>query len=268
MNSPLHNMLDRDHLLAKLKEQNISELTGCTQSLTMSQILENISAAKRRNKEAGGSISKDLKSISSKSSYRPPRKIRTLSPILVQKSPDDSIKRVARKSLERPHSVASFRVSTPKWDNALSLSYNLSKSLHRVPDRDPTGKKISMIMRELTEVDVVWNPPIDFDRNFPEPTPLLCSPKFRNTLKTHMSRMISRTASDFEDMSAATDRQRKLKAQAGRDLFNLQQASLIIEEPVSPRRSRSPGDRSKSRGGGRSSRGSSVTRPSRPSTRL
>ena len=229
--------LDRNDLMAKLCAMNMMEMTGSTQFLSMNDILNKMSATKRRH-TADKSITITTSRDSSPSSQKRVGSKSGHSRSLPQVGSVASIGSTSSKSksvFSRPHSVASFRSKTPSWDNALHLSDEVSKSIHRIPDRDPTGKYIKFITRDDIPGDITWNHPVEYDRNFPPLSPKLLSPTYRKTLAKQMDELILKAERDFVSLPSATDKLRKVKANTGRDLMNLKQerSSIFQDESKS-----------------------------------
>jgi len=220
--------LDNSSLLAKLQSIDLAETTGNTHHQSMQELLQKISEYKRIRKFQ----MMEKSQLVSSSSNKQMNSCKLPSPSIKNVSNTNHKKKVVTT---RPHSVDSFRLPPPKWDNAMGMSYELSKLLHRKADRDPSGKFIRYITRDEAKGVTVWNPPIEFDRNFPPVSSELSSLSYRADLFQHIDELIDKTEKDYRQLPDNTDRLRSYKALVGRDLYNLQQTR---ERAVSPSMSR------------------------------
>lgn len=229
---------DKNVLLKKLNELDQAKITGNTQELSMSEILKKMSNVKLLAKQ-------EIEARAETPKYVPPGGWK-LPPKLSTGSGDHSPKR--KVALHRAHTVSDLRDKEPVWNNTLHVSEVITKAIYRIPDRDPSGKRCDVILRDIPKDVGLWIPPISGDGDFPKVTKELCSSSFKPILEKTLLEAVSKTESMFEAMPQTTDRLRKQKTLVGRDLFEMQQVCSSVvedEDPPGLSRTRSTFSRSK-----------------------
>lgn len=115
--------------------------------------------------------------------------------------------------------ISRFRPITPKWDGSFTLNQEIENSLYRVPCRDPSGKVILNLSRDLAK-GKIWKPP-ECDREIPVPTVNQCAATFQVRVIKHLDEVIEKITEEYAKLPTNTQAKSNLKAQAGADLNEL-----------------------------------------------
>lgn len=217
--------MNEQDLLVKLKSMDLSKACGETQTLSMTEILMKISETKQREK-LRKELARNTTSPTLRGGSRPssPGRARSRSPGRNKMKTNKSLASLKTSShLKQDHSIARFRDPGFKWDQTLQTDRNLLKSLYRIPNRDPSGQIIRSLCREETKGLTVWKPP-EVDRTIPPVEPDKCTHSFKELVSKHVQRAAAVVDAEYAELPARTERERNIRARAGADLFELQQA--------------------------------------------
>jgi hypothetical protein len=178
---------------------------------------------------------KTMKQMIASGTISPPKqrkkKIRTFDIKSYQKTID------LQRSL--PSSYKQFRISafhqkTNKWDGSRNPGDEVLKELYRTPCRDPTGKVIFSLARDLTipEGKKAWYP-AESGRDFPNPQ---CSLAFQIPALAHLMTAIERIEEEYKKMPEHTQAESALKATVSADLNNLKMEKdrLLLQVEQNP----------------------------------
>lgn len=225
--------------MAQLRQMDMKECCGDTQSLSMNEIMERMSTAKTVYRESkspprtapgriGGHQEPEMRGRQGKptSPGLDAKGGGSASPHLKSLGSGETSKQSFHK---QDHSIARFRIPEPKWDKSPHTAAVLLKSLYRVPNFDCSGKNMRSLGRDEAKGVITWVPP-ETDRNIPEVTPAACTASYRQLLSRHLDRVINRVDDDCSRLPARTERERKAKARADADLFELQQTMSKLSE--------------------------------------
>lgn len=237
--------LNDQDMLAELRKMDFKALCSDTHQLSMKDILDKMTESSN-NERMRRSAPPQLDEYSFGTS--PSRHLLTSAPSRHTRTKTWSPPRVGQRPATGPwipthrtvapvfadvikddFTIARYRVAPPKWDGSLFSDVNLTKSLYREPNADPTGRMIRTLTRDESRGGKKWEP-VEIDRSLQRPPTALYTDSAKAMVLAHLDKQIKKVDAIFSSLPQETESQRFHKAKIGADLFELQQEKQRLLE--------------------------------------